>query len=173
MGKLYTTGQRSEKEITDDYNALIKEQNKSSDLFALIKSFYNDDEYNKFTNDEKNKLSFMVNRRMSIKHPIESAYLSSTGIAGYAIVDFWKDKITTKYKTYPSWLYTSTKAAPKNKHEEKFAKFSDEVIDMFLRGHDIEQKTLDELFKRYPDEVIKELNNIEKLLTKSVFFKSF
>ena len=168
MGVLFTTGKRTEKEIFDEYDEQLKEQKESSDFFALIKSFYNNDEYNKFTKNEKDKMAFMVNRRMSIRHPFESAALSKMGIAGYAIVDFWKDAITTQYKTYPSWLYTKTVTSPKNKNEEKFSKFNSDTINLYLKRHDIEQKTLDEYFKRYPEDVLKELSNIEKLLTQSV-----
>jgi hypothetical protein len=170
MNTLFTTDKKSEQELMDEYNVEIKAQKESTDYFALIKSFYDDEEYAKFTNNEKNKMAFMVNRRMSIKHPIESAYFSKMGIDGYAIVDFWKDAITIQYRTYPGWLYTkaTATAAPKDKNEERFVKFDIEVINTYLRRYDIEMKTLNELFKRFPTEVIDELESIEKLLTKSI-----
>ena len=168
MNTLFTTDKKSVQELMDEYNAEIKAQKESTDYFALIKSFYDVEEYTKFTNNEKNNMAFMVNRRMSIKHPIESAYFSKMGIAGYAIVDFWKDAITIQYKTYPGWLYTKTTTAPKNKNEERFIKFDTEVINTYLRRYDIEMKTLNELFKRFSTEVIDELESIEKQITKSI-----
>ena len=168
MGILFETGIKTEQETMLQYKAELEPLKESNDFFAIIKSFYNDDEYAKFTKNEKDKMSFMVNRRMSIMHPLESAYLSRTGIEGYAIVDFWKDAITSKYKTYPGWLYTKTTPQTKDKNEEKFKRFSSEIIEKCLDWHDIERKTLDEMFRRYPSDVIKELEKIEKLLTKSI-----
>ena len=168
MGRrLFETNRRTEEEIMESYDAEIKEQKESFDFFALIKSFYDDKEYAKFTKNEKNKMVFMVNRRMAIRHPVESAYLSRMGISGYAVVDFWKDAITAQYKTYPGWLYTKTNTI-KNKDEEKFSKFKTETIDVYLKRNNIELKTLNELFKRYPSELIEDLNKLEKQLTTTV-----
>jgi hypothetical protein len=144
----------------------IKEiKKKSTDLFSMIGNFFKPSEWKQYRQYEKSMNFFMINRFMSINFPIQAAIMSRTGINGGYLVEFWKDVISSKFKTTPTWMYVRTKKVKdaKPKSDNNIDEFSVEVIETFKYINKCGDKEFNELKKRCPDRLFEELNKIHTM----------
>lgn len=136
---------------------------KHIDLFKLIKiMFENRREYEKLTNMDKERNSFMCNRIMSIAFPMQAHMLSLNGLKGHHIVDFWQ-KIAQRNNRVPTWIYTKTK---NNQTKTKKFKYTlkDPEVEYFLRKRQWSVKDWEDNLLLNSDELKKELDKISKVI---------
>lgn len=130
--------------------------------FEVLNSFW-ENSYNKLSNKEKDDNYFIINRRLSINYPIQSAYLSQYGICKYAVVDFWRNFITKYNSKPPYWLYI-TKNNIKNKivKNKNLNNFSDEILFRYTKANKIDLKNLKQIYDLYTDKIYDDIVIFEK-----------
>jgi hypothetical protein len=131
------------------------------EFFNVLKSFWNDE---KVSNLDKEKSSFMINRRTALKHVYISAYLSKPGIYSGAITTFWKLFLRKNYNHYPSWFYTKFLTKTKEKKQYSINDFDSETINLFCKFNKCETKSLEQAFKFYPNEIYKEIQLFKEVV---------
>jgi hypothetical protein len=94
---------KKEKETTDKKT---KAPAKKSALTKVLDAIWNEKEWDKLTNIDKQGASFMLNRFMSIQFPIHAALINRTGVHSPDIVNFWKHILTKQYRSKPNWMFT-------------------------------------------------------------------
>ena len=117
-------------------------------LFDLVKvMFTNPKRYEELTNSDKSKNHFMIQRFMAINWPSESQKMNRNGINGIGVIDTWQF-ITSRFKRVPGWIYTKTK---KTKVQESLEfKYSEELVEIYLKVNEISRRDFDLLTKIYP-----------------------
>ena len=117
-------------------------------LFDLVKvMFTNPKRYEELKNSDKSKNHFMIARFMAINWPSESQKLNRNGINGIGVIDTWQF-VTSRFKRVPGWIYTKTK---KTKVQESLEfKYSEELVEIYLKVNEISRKDFDLLTKFYP-----------------------
>lgn len=117
-------------------------------LFDLVKvMFTNPKRYEELKNSDKAKNHFMVARFMAIAWPSESQKLNRNGINGIGVIDTWQF-VTSRFKRVPGWIYTKTK---KTKVQESLEfKYSEELVEIYLKVNEISRRDFDLLTKMYP-----------------------
>lgn len=135
------------------------------ELFELIDViFKNPADYASVTDGEKRKHFFMLQRRFSINFPMQANVLQHLKINQAAVVDFWQKYLRETYKGYyPKWLYTKgVKKAQEVK--EKKQNVSNELIKEYCKHMKLDYKLVRDALEFYPEDMIKELQNFEKIL---------
>ncbi len=135
------------------------------ELFELIDTiFKNPIEYNSVTDGEKRKHFFMIQRRFSINFPMQANVLQHLKINQTAVIDFWQKFLRDMYKGYyPKWLYT--KGVKKSQEiKEKKQNVSNELIKEYCKYMKLDYKTVYDALEFYPNKMIKELQDFEKIL---------
>ena len=117
-------------------------------LFDLVKvMFTNPKRYEELKNSDKSKNHFMIQRFMAINWPSESQKMNRNGINGIGVIDTWQF-ITSRFKRVPGWIYTKTK---KTKVQESLEfKYSEELVEIYLKVNEISRRDFDLLTKMYP-----------------------
>jgi len=117
-------------------------------LFDLVKvMFTNPKRYEELKNSDKSKNHFMIQRFMAINWPSESQKMNRNGINGIGVIDTWQF-VTSRFKRVPGWIYTKTK---KTKSQEKLEfKYSEELIEIYLKANEISRRDFDQLTKLHP-----------------------
>lgn len=133
---------------------------KPGDPFTILNNFWNSEIFNRYSNYERNKGYFMINRRLAIMYPIMAAYFSKVGINGGEVIRWWKNFIVYQHPTYPRWLYT--KSVAKSKATKEYNP-SQEVLSMYCKLNDCTMKEVKEAIRLFPDEIVEEFKEIEKL----------
>jgi hypothetical protein len=117
-------------------------------LFDLVKvMFTNPKRYEELKNSDKSKNHFMIQRLMAINWPSESQKMNRNGINGIGVIDTWQF-VTSRFKRVPGWIYTKTK---KTKVQESLEfKYSEELVEIYLKVNEISKRDFDLLTKMYP-----------------------
>jgi len=120
-------------------------------LFDLVRvMFTKPKEYNEVKNNDKAKNHFMINRFMAINWPVQAQLLNRNGINGIGVIDTWQF-LTSRFKRVPGWIYTKTK---KTKAQEKLEfKYSEELVEIYLKVNQISRKDFNQLTKLYPEQM--------------------
>lgn len=120
-------------------------------LFDLVRvMFTKPKEYNEVKNNDKAKNHFMINRFMAINWPVQAQLLNRNGINGIGVIDTWQF-LTSRFKRVPGWIYTKTK---KTKAQEKLEfKYSEELVEIYLKVNQISLKDFNQLTKLYPEQM--------------------
>jgi hypothetical protein len=117
-------------------------------LFDLVRvMFTNPKRYEELKNSDKAKNHFMIQRFMAINWPSESQKMNRNGINGIGVIDTWQF-ITSRFKRVPGWIYTKTK---KTKAQESLEfKYSEELVEIYLKVNEISRRDFDLLTKLHP-----------------------
>ena len=120
-------------------------------LFELVRvMFTNPKKYKDLKNSDKSKNHFMIQRFMSINFPSQAQQLNRNGINGIGVIDTWQF-ITSRFKRVPGWIYTKTK---KTKAQQKAEfKYSEELVEIYLKVNQISRKDFNQLTKLYPEQM--------------------
>ena len=120
-------------------------------LFDLVRvMFTNPKKYSEVKNNDKAKNHFMINRFMAINWPVQAQLLNRNGINGIGVIDTWQF-LTSRFKRVPGWIYTKTK---KTKAQEKLEyKYSEELVEIYLKVNQISRKDFNQLTKLYPEQM--------------------
>ena len=134
------------------------------ELFDFIKTvFTNPTEYSSITPGEKRKQYFMCQRRFAIQFPLQANLLQHLKINQAAVVDFWQIFLRKQYKFVPGWMYTKGVKKSKETKEKKLT-ISDKIINDYAARMNIDKKSVYEALEFYPDKILKELRDYEKMI---------
>ncbi len=128
--------------------------------FEVIDNFWNSTKFNKYSNYERGKAFYILNRRMAINFPREAAMVSKIGINTGQVVHWWKLFMSKVYSGKPGWLWEK---AGKTVSTKKEYKPSDETVLTYCKWHDCTRKDVEEALKFFPKEMKEELEEIENI----------
>jgi len=129
--------------------------------FTVLNNFWNKTEFRKLSNYERGKEYFVINRRFAIAHPKISAYLSVVGINTGQAVLWLQLYMTNMYKSYPKFLFTTTKS---NAKKEKLFSPKKEAIDLYCKMNKCEAKDIFKAYELFPEDIENEFKDIDKIL---------
>lgn len=139
-------------------------KNPKDNPFTLLDSFWNEKEYETYSNYERNKNYYILQRRFAINFPEFACVLSRVGINGGEVVNFWKRFITMQLSEPPDWTHwLKTKAGSSKESTTKTYKPSEELVKQYCELNGCSRKTYDEAMRMFPDELQDELKSLEKL----------
>lgn len=129
-------------------------------LFDYIKVLFGKDmQWDKVTNYDKSKNSFMTNRFMSIKFPIQANLFNSlkTDPAGQA--EAWR-LVASKFNRVPGFIYTKVKKAPKDKTKAWIP--NPKALELYMKYNEIGEREYREALKYDPLQVHSSIDILEK-----------
>jgi hypothetical protein len=120
-------------------------------LFDLVRVIFTDPKkYKEVKNHDKAKNQFLINRFMAINWPAQAQVLNRNGINGVGVIDTWQF-ITSRFKRVPGWIYTKTKKTKKQESLE--FKYSEELVEIYLKVNQISRKDFNQLTKLHPEQM--------------------
>ena len=134
-------------------------------LFDFIDSLFNSKKYQNNTAVDKRQSFFMTERMMSIHYPLQVEQLNVLDINKERIMDFWSSYLSGSYSRKPGWIFT--KVNPSSKKETKkdnFSRIKQPTIDYFLSKNMLDERDYNTLKRDYPEELLEELEIIQKNL---------
>ena len=133
-------------------------------LFDYIKVLFGrDQQWNKLKGYDKSKNSFMTNRFMSIKFPIQANMFNALKIDPVGQAEAWR-MVASKFNRVPGFIYTKTKAPKKVKAWDPNPK----ALDLYLKINEIGERDFKEAMKHHPSEIKNAINVLEKQMSDDV-----
>lgn len=130
------------------------------DLFDYIKVIFDSKPtYEDLTAYDKTKNSFMLNRFMSIRYPIQANLFNNLGTNSVGAADSWR-RVTSQFKRTPGWIFTKVKKS-QSKQKESFVP-SDQAVAMFMSINQIGKREYQECLKYNKEKTISYLKILEK-----------
>lgn len=121
------------------------------DLFPYINALFGSDKvWSNVTNFDKTKNSFMLNRFMSIKYPIQGDLFNKLKTSGVGQANSWR-LVAKKFKVVPGFIYTKTKKLDKTKKWTP----DTELIELYLKYNEIGEREFKEALL-YNESAVKE-----------------
>jgi hypothetical protein len=131
-------------------------------LFDFVKiMFTKPKEYQNIKLHTKKRHHFMINRFFSIKFPANAQMFNVNGINGAFVVDSWA-MVAKRFTSVPMWFYTKTKKLAAADKKEYIP--SDEVVEFFMKKHEIGKREFKELQHFAQQDLEIELKKIEKAI---------
>ena len=112
---------------------------------------------------DKAKNSFMVNRFMGIKFPLQANLFNVLKTDPVGAAESWR-MVASKFNRVPGWIYTRVRKTKKEKRWEP----KQEAVDFYLKVNEIGKREYEEAFKFYPAQMKATLMQIEKQITDDV-----
>ena len=133
-------------------------------LFDYIKVLFGQDlPWKKLKGYDKSKNSFMVNRFMSIKFPIQANMFNALKIDPVGQAEAWR-MVASKFNRVPGFIYTKTKASKKIKTWVPDPK----ALEFYLKINEIGERDFKEAMKHHPSEVKNAITVLEKQMSNDV-----
>jgi len=133
-------------------------------LFDYIKILFGrDPQWEKLKGYDKSKNSFMTNRFMSIKFPIQANMFNALKIDTIGQAEAWR-MVASKFNRVPSFIYTKTKASKKVKLWEPNPK----ALEVYLKINEIGERDFKEAMKHNPTELKHAITVLEKQMSDDV-----
>ena len=127
-------------------------------LFEYINvMFSSPDKWSRLKAYDKVKNSFMINRFMSIKFPIQANLFNKLKIDSVGVAESWR-MVASKFNRVPGWIYTRVRKTKKEKKWEPTL----EALNFYLKVNEIGKREYEEAFKFNPKEIKATMLNIEK-----------
>jgi len=137
-------------------------------LSDFINKFFNKDynKWNSISSKDKDGFYIILNRMMSIKHPILANDLNLMYINKNRAIDWWHDVMSKQYFKVPGWVWTKTKFSKTDKEDitVKIENYQDDIIKKYLEYNKISKKELNDAFKLFNTDIILELNKFEEFM---------
>ena len=135
------------------------------------------DEYlfKQFTDSFLEQQFFLLNRRFSIKYPLQAQAFNLNGINQAEAMKCWKMFLRAKERSKftPAWVWTKNPAVESAKAQESpLDKFEADIITGFLIKKKWSKRDLDDAMKFFPEDVIAEIehyNYMQKEWKKTMF----
>ena len=138
----------------------MKDPNK---LFDFIDIMVKDKRhFDKLSPYQVGKHYFMINRFMSINHPVIANHLQHIKINGSEVVQYWHSTLSRLYSSPPGWMYVKTKKSKSDKVRK--AGYSDETIKEYCSRMGFSRRQVEDSIKFFPSETETELKKFQKLL---------
>jgi hypothetical protein len=133
-------------------------------LFDYIKVLFGrDPQWEKLKGYDKSKNSFMTNRFMSIKFPIQANMFNALKIDPVGQAEAWR-MVASKFNRVPGFIYTKTKASKKVKTWDP----NPAALEMYLKINEIGERDFKEAIKHQPSEIKNAINVLEKQMSNDV-----
>lgn len=128
----------------------------SIDLFPFFRAFFSiDDTWDTLTDRAKTMHNFMLLQFLSIKHPeyIQEFNKNTIDLNVHVL-----NALHNAFKTpkYPGWMFT--KVDKISKVDDTLSKYPVELINEFIKSHQLEEKSFTFLYETHKEEVLQELN---------------
>jgi hypothetical protein len=132
-------------------------------IFDITKIIFdNPNDWKDVTNGEKRKNIFLLNRRFSIKYPLQANMLQLNGINSIAVADFWQRFLSKQYKKTPGWMFlTGSKKVTALK--EAKSTISKDLIRDYSKVNKIDIKSINDALIFFNEDMTKELKSFEKM----------
>ena len=137
-------------------------EEKKPNLFTIFTALFNDKEYiNSLSNETLRQNSFMINRRVAIKYPLQVQAMNNSKINPVDLIKFWSDFLYTGKKP-PGWSYT---AGANKSTSAKAAKesLSPSSIKFYCDYKNISKRDFITALRFFPEETIEEVKDLEQL----------
>jgi hypothetical protein len=139
--------------------AALKDPTKLFDFIAIM--FTQPKVWDKLKPYDKARHFFMVNRFMSINHPIQANYLQHIKVNPAEVMNYWQQTMTRLYTRVPSWMYIKTKKAKAAAKKTKFV--DDDTIKEYCTRMGYSRRQINESIDFFGDKFIDELKLFEKV----------
>lgn len=127
-------------------------------LFDYIKVLFGKDEnWDKVSNYDKSRNSFMTNRFMGIKFPIQANLFNTLKTDPVGQAEAWR-MVASKFNKVPGFIYTKVKKQPKEKEWIPDPK----VVELYMKFNEIGQREFTEAMKYNPSQVKAAIDILEK-----------
>jgi hypothetical protein len=135
-------------------------------LFDYIKVLFGKDEqWDKVSNYDKSKNSFMTNRFMSIKFPIQANLFNSLKIDPAGQAEAWR-LVSSKFNRVPGFIYTKVKKSAKQKAKEWNP--NPKALELYMKFNEIGEREYKEALKHNPSLVQSSIDILEKQMGNDV-----
>ena len=135
-------------------------------LFDYIKVLFGKDEHwGKVTNYDKSKNSFMTNRFMSIKFPVQSNLFNTLKIDPVGQAEAWR-LVSSKFNRVPGFIYTKVKKSAKQKAKEWNP--NPKALELYMKFNEIGEREYKEALKHDPLLVQTSIDILEKQMGNDV-----
>ncbi len=129
-------------------------------LFDYIKVLFGKDEHwDKVTNYDKSRNSFMTNRFMSIKFPVQANLFNSLKIDPVGQAEAWR-LVSSKFNRVPGFIYTKVKKSAKQKAKEWNP--NPKALELYMKFNEIGEREYKEALKHNPSLVQSSIDILEK-----------
>ena len=130
-------------------------------LFDYISKLFgsSDLEWEKIKDYDKSKNSFMTQRFMSIKYPIQANMFNSLKTNPVGIANSWR-LVASKFNRTPSWIYTKVKKTSA-KTKDNWSP-NPEALKMYSKLNEIGMREFELALKMEPTVVKASINKLEK-----------
>ena len=135
-------------------------------LFDYIKVLFGKDEHwDKVTNYDKSRNSFMTNRFMSIKFPIQANLFNTLKIDPVGQAEAWR-LVSSKFNRVPGFIYTKVKKSAKQKAKEWNP--NPKALELYMKFNEIGEREYKEALKHDPLKVQSSIDKLEKQMGSDV-----
>ena len=134
------------------------------ELFDITKIiFENHEDWKQVSSFDKKKAFFALNRRFSIKFPLQANVLQHVKINPIDVVDFWFTFLSKSNDKTPYWMYV--KGVKKTQEvKEKKSTISKELFNEYCRINEFDRKSVEDAMEFFPEESVKEIKQFEKMI---------
>lgn len=127
-------------------------------LFDYIKVLFGkDSDWERVSNYDKVRNSFMCNRFMGIKFPIQANLFNFLKTDPVGQAESWR-LVSLKFNRVPSFIYTKVKKQEKLKEWQP----NTEVVELYMKINEIGKREFDEALKFNANEIKTAINILEK-----------
>jgi hypothetical protein len=135
-------------------------------LFDYIKVLFGKDaQWDKTSNYDKSKNSFMTNRFMSIKFPTQANMFNTLKIDTVGQAEAWR-LVSSKFNRVPGFIYTKVKKTVKQKAKEWNP--NPKAKEMYMKFNEIGEREFKEALKYNPSLIQSSVDTLEKQMGKDV-----
>jgi hypothetical protein len=135
-------------------------------LFDYIKVFFGKDvQWDKVSNYDKSKNSFMTNRFMSIKFPLQANMFNTLKIDPVGQAEAWR-LVSSKFNRVPGFIYTKVKKTEKQKAKEWSP--DPKAKETYMKFNEIGEREFKEALKYNPELIQSSVDTLEKQMGKDV-----
>ena len=135
-------------------------------LFDYIKVLFGKDvNWDKVSNYDKSKNSFMTNRFMSIKFPTQANMFNTLKIDTVGQAEAWR-LVSSKFNRVPGFIYTKVKKTVKQKAKEWNP--NPKAKEMYMKFNEIGEREFKEALKYNPSLIQSSVDTLEKQMGKDV-----
>ena len=133
-------------------------------LFDYIKVLFGKDvQWDKLSGYDKSKNSFMTNRFMSIKFPIQANMFNALKTDAIGQAEAWR-MVASKFNRVPGFIYTKVRAKKKEKTWDPNPK----ALELYLKINEIGERDFKEAMKHNPTEIKNAISSLEKQMGNDV-----
>ncbi len=133
-------------------------------LFDYIKVLFGKDkDWDKVSNYDKSRNSFMCNRFFSIKFPIQANLFNALKTDSIGQADAWRI-VASKYNKVPGFIYTKVKKQPKEKEWVP----DPNAVELYMKLNEIGRREFNEAIQYNPSQIKTAIDILKKQMGNDV-----